>query len=171
MLRKTLQSLLCAAALVPLVAGAKTLLQAGRIHTSDPDQAVAEAMVWDGDGRLLAVGEGAVLKARFPEARGLLSTTAGCPNDVPRPVASNRAPASVSPPGGNPTTNVMGFVGHACAAKTEGAKVESAPSEAAVMNVRRGRAVIGFLGMSWKARHEAVNAGGPIFNTVSSNDL
>ena len=69
MLRKTLQSLLCAAALVPLVAGAKTLLQAGRIHTSDPDQAVAEAMVWDGDGRLLAVGEGAVLKARFPEAR------------------------------------------------------------------------------------------------------
>src|SRR5690606_15698482 len=69
MLRKTVLSLLCAAVLVPLAAGAQTLLQASRIHTSDPDQAVAQAMVWDGDGRIVAVGEGDVLKARFPHAR------------------------------------------------------------------------------------------------------
>src|SRR5690606_31759091 len=69
MLRKTVLSLLCAAVLVPLAAGAQTLLQASRIHTSEPDQAVAQAMVWDGDGRIVAVGEGDVLKARFPDAR------------------------------------------------------------------------------------------------------
>src|SRR5690606_40939261 len=69
MLRKTVLSLLCAAVLVPLAAGAQTLLRASRIHTSDPDRPVAEAMVWDKEGRILAVGEGDVLKARFPDAR------------------------------------------------------------------------------------------------------
>src|SRR5690606_39888889 len=69
MLRKTVLSLLCAAVLVPLAAGAQTLLQASRIHTSDPDRPVAEAMVWDKEGRILAVGEGDVPKARYPDAR------------------------------------------------------------------------------------------------------
>ncbi len=69
MLRKTVLSLLCAAVLVPLAAGAQTLLQASRIHTSDPDRPVAEAMIWDKEGRILAVGEGAVLKASYPDAR------------------------------------------------------------------------------------------------------
>jgi hypothetical protein len=88
------------------------------------------------------------LTARLPEAPGLLSTTAGYPNDVPNPVESNRAPASVSPPGGNPTTKVIGLVGHAGAAKAEGANVESAPSAADVMNVRRGGVVMEFLEVS-----------------------
>jgi len=70
MLRKTLLSLLCAAALAP-AAHADTLLQAARIHTSDPARPVAEAMVWGDDGRILAVGEADALAAEYPGARRL----------------------------------------------------------------------------------------------------
>lgn len=45
-----------------------TVLTAARIHTSHPQQPVAEAMAWDASGRLLAVGEAAQLLASYPAA-------------------------------------------------------------------------------------------------------
>ena len=44
------------------------LLTAARIHTSDPQHPLAEAMAWGGDGRLLAVGDAKTLSARWPDA-------------------------------------------------------------------------------------------------------
>lgn len=44
------------------------LLTADRIHTSDPTRPVAEAMVWDGEGRILAVGSAADLQREWPRA-------------------------------------------------------------------------------------------------------
>lgn len=41
------------------------------IHTLDPARPTAEAMVWDDDGRLLAVGEAAQLAAAFPAAEAI----------------------------------------------------------------------------------------------------
>lgn len=70
--RKILLSLLCAAAAVlPAAVHADTLLRAARIHTSDPERPVAEAMVWDEAGRILALGDAAALEAGFPGARQL----------------------------------------------------------------------------------------------------
>ncbi len=69
MLRKTLLPLLCAAVLLPTAVHARTLLQAARIHTSDPALPMAEAMVWADDGRILAVGTAPELQAQFPDAR------------------------------------------------------------------------------------------------------
>ena len=66
--RRILVSLLCAAACLP-AAAAETLIRAARIHTSDPALPVAEAMVWDDAGRIVAVGAAAELAARHPEAR------------------------------------------------------------------------------------------------------
>ena len=63
---------LCAAlvAALPGVAAAdgERLLTAARILTSDPSMPVAEAMVWDAEGRILAVGDAAELAARHPAA-------------------------------------------------------------------------------------------------------
>ena len=70
MFRKTLLSLLCAAACMP-AAGAETLLQAATIHTSDPARPQVGALVWDDDGRILAAGDAVDLRARFPGARRL----------------------------------------------------------------------------------------------------
>lgn len=44
------------------------VLIAKRIHTSDPGQPTATAMAWDGDGRLLAVGNADALLQRYPAA-------------------------------------------------------------------------------------------------------
>lgn len=60
--------LLLATAAAPALAG-QTLLHNARIHTADPDQPLAEAMVWGADGRLLAVGGTGALLARWPDAR------------------------------------------------------------------------------------------------------
>ena len=44
------------------------LLTAARIHTSDAAQPLAEAMAWDGSGRVLALGDRKTLLARYPDA-------------------------------------------------------------------------------------------------------
>jgi predicted amidohydrolase YtcJ len=48
---------------------APTLLVDARIHTLDPAAPQAEAMAWDEDGRLLALGTKAGLRERFRDAR------------------------------------------------------------------------------------------------------
>lgn len=58
----------CVLACLPLHAGDHTLLRAARIHTSEPTAPVAEAMVWDREGRLVAVGPVDALSARYPDA-------------------------------------------------------------------------------------------------------
>jgi predicted amidohydrolase YtcJ len=45
------------------------VLTAARVHTSDPQRPIAEAIAWDQEGRLLAVGESEELLARYPDAR------------------------------------------------------------------------------------------------------
>lgn len=44
------------------------VMTAARVHTLDPSHPVAEALAWDGDGRLLAVGGADALRARYPDA-------------------------------------------------------------------------------------------------------
>ncbi|MCD9028188.1 amidohydrolase [Luteimonas sp. BDR2-5] len=44
------------------------LLQAQRVHTMDPGRPQADALVWDGDGVLVDVGDAATLRARWPQA-------------------------------------------------------------------------------------------------------
>ena len=46
-----------------------TLLTAARLHTGDPAQPTAEAIAWDRQGRLLALGEAEELARRFPAAK------------------------------------------------------------------------------------------------------
>jgi predicted amidohydrolase YtcJ len=67
MLRALLLSC-CLLACLPLQAGDHTLLRAARIHTAEPATPVVEAMVWDREGRVVAVGSGAALSARYPDA-------------------------------------------------------------------------------------------------------
>lgn len=50
------------------VSAEATLLHNARIHTFDPAAPAAEAMVWDAQGRLLAVGKSDALRARWPQA-------------------------------------------------------------------------------------------------------
>lgn len=45
-----------------------TVLEAARIHTSEPTQAEATAIAWDKAGRVLAVGEAAALRQQYPRA-------------------------------------------------------------------------------------------------------
>ena len=49
-------------------AGQVRVLTAARIHTSDPQQPLAEALAWDEGGRVLAVGSAQDLLARYPQA-------------------------------------------------------------------------------------------------------
>ena len=54
----------------PAVAEGKvTLLTAARIHTMDVARPAASAMAYDGDGRILAVGDIEALAKQFPQAR------------------------------------------------------------------------------------------------------
>ena len=54
----------------PAVAGDKvTLLTAARIHTMDVAKPLARAMVYDANGKILAVGEVEALAKQFPQAR------------------------------------------------------------------------------------------------------
>lgn len=50
------------------VAAPQTLLTAASIRTSDPDRPQATALVWDGSGRLLDVGDAAALRRKYPLA-------------------------------------------------------------------------------------------------------
>lgn len=45
-----------------------TVLTADRIHTSDPQRPQVQAMAWDSTGRLLALGDAAELRAKYPQA-------------------------------------------------------------------------------------------------------
>lgn len=47
------------------------VLTAERVHTSDPAHPVAQAIAWDAQGRILAVGGADDLRARYPDARRL----------------------------------------------------------------------------------------------------
>ncbi|MFH1599284.1 MAG: amidohydrolase family protein [Pseudomonadota bacterium] len=49
-------------------AGGEHLLVAKRIHTGDARTPVAEAMAWDAQGRVLAIGSAQALSARYPDA-------------------------------------------------------------------------------------------------------
>ena len=51
------------------LAGQVQVLTAARVHTSDPQQPVAEALAWDQDGRVLAVGSTQEMLARYPQAQ------------------------------------------------------------------------------------------------------
>lgn len=50
------------------LAGQVQVLTAARIHTSDPQRPVAEALAWDEGGRVLAVGSAQEVLARYPRA-------------------------------------------------------------------------------------------------------
>ncbi|HET8898654.1 MAG TPA: amidohydrolase [Rhodanobacteraceae bacterium] len=66
--------LLAAATLLALTGpafAADTLLVNATIHTMDEAQPEASAMVWDEDGKLLAVGASDALSARYPDAQRL----------------------------------------------------------------------------------------------------
>lgn len=52
-------------------AGEVRLLTAAQIHTSDLSRPVAEAMAWDGEGRIVAVGSAEDLRANWPQAEVL----------------------------------------------------------------------------------------------------
>ncbi len=59
---------LCGLAAIAQAADVR-LLTAARIHTSDPAQPQAGAIVWDAAGRILAVGDAGALARRYPQAR------------------------------------------------------------------------------------------------------
>ena len=66
--------LLAAALAAPSLAhaaGEVTVLRAARIHTENPAQPLAEAMAFDSEGKVLALGDAATLKAQFPDAAAL----------------------------------------------------------------------------------------------------
>lgn len=67
-MRRVALVLALAAACGVAQAEGESLLVAGRIHTGDPGQPVVEAMAWDAQGRVLAVGSAADLAKRFPRA-------------------------------------------------------------------------------------------------------
>lgn len=46
-----------------------TIVSAARIHTMDPAMPRVTAMAYDGDGRILALGEAAALQERYPDAK------------------------------------------------------------------------------------------------------
>lgn len=60
----SLASLIAAA---PLMAAEPTVLTASRIHTMDPRQPQAEALAFDADGRIVAVGSRDALLKRYPK--------------------------------------------------------------------------------------------------------
>ncbi|NZA26442.1 amidohydrolase [Luteimonas sp. SJ-92] len=72
-MRRTLAAfvlVVCFAAATAHAAGER-LLTAARIHSADPATAPADAMVWDGGGRILAVGRADALRGEYPDAEVL----------------------------------------------------------------------------------------------------
>ncbi|MCM2355442.1 MAG: amidohydrolase family protein, partial [Arenimonas sp.] len=68
-MRRTCLALALSLAVVMPASAATHLLTAARIHTGDAGRPVAEAMAWDEEGNLLALGSASELRQRFPEAR------------------------------------------------------------------------------------------------------
>jgi predicted amidohydrolase YtcJ len=67
--RHLVLTLLLSGLLAPqLGAAGVRVLTAARIHTSDGDKPLAEAMAWDESGRVLALGDAKALLARYPDA-------------------------------------------------------------------------------------------------------
>jgi len=68
-MRPLLVAALAVAGVLPLVANAtETRLENARIHTVDTRQPQVEAMVFDADGRILAIGSNSELRTRWPQA-------------------------------------------------------------------------------------------------------
>ncbi|MFT3669174.1 MAG: amidohydrolase [Pseudoxanthomonas sp.] len=59
----------CALALAGMAHAQVNVLTAGRVHTSNPAQPVVQALAWDEQGRILALGSTDELRARYPDAR------------------------------------------------------------------------------------------------------
>ena len=59
----------CVLALAGAAQAQVQVLTATRVHTSDPDRPVVEALAWDATGRVLAVGDAKALLARYPDAK------------------------------------------------------------------------------------------------------
>ncbi|MFU8878047.1 MAG: amidohydrolase [Wenzhouxiangellaceae bacterium] len=51
----------------PVAADPAGMIVNARIHTVNPDQPRAQALAWDADGRILAVGDGDELRRRWPD--------------------------------------------------------------------------------------------------------
>jgi predicted amidohydrolase YtcJ len=64
----------CALALAGAAQAQVQVLTATRVHTSDPDRPVVEALAWDATGRVLAVGDAKALLARYPDAKRIDAT-------------------------------------------------------------------------------------------------
>lgn len=64
----------CALALAGAAQAQVQVLTARRVHTSDPDRPVVEALAWDATGRVLAVGDAKALLARYPDAKRVDAT-------------------------------------------------------------------------------------------------
>ncbi|TQM17664.1 hypothetical protein FB548_1049 [Pseudoxanthomonas sp. 3HH-4] len=64
----------CALALAGAAQAQVRVLTATRVHTSDPDRPVVEALAWDATGRVLAVGDAKALLARYPDAKRIDAT-------------------------------------------------------------------------------------------------
>ena len=60
-------STILALLLSPLAAQPTGMVINGNIHTMNPDQPTAQAMVWDRDGRILAVGKSEDLASQWPD--------------------------------------------------------------------------------------------------------
>ena len=67
----TVLSLALLSIATPTLAAGVTVLTAARIHTMDPARPRAEAMAFDADGRILALGNRDALLARYPTAARL----------------------------------------------------------------------------------------------------
>ncbi|MGR4874982.1 amidohydrolase [Pseudoxanthomonas sp. LARHCG66] len=64
----------CVLALAGAAQAQVQVLTATRVHTSDPDRPVVEALAWDATGRVLAVGDAKALLARYPDAKRVDAT-------------------------------------------------------------------------------------------------
>ncbi|MBD9435319.1 amidohydrolase [Pseudoxanthomonas sp. PXM03] len=64
----------CALGLAGAAQAQVQVLTATRVHTSDPDRPVVEALAWDASGRVLAVGDAKALLARYPDAKRIDAT-------------------------------------------------------------------------------------------------
>ncbi len=68
-MRGCMLGLLLFACAVSSGAAEVSVISAGRIHTSNPERPLAQAMAWNDEGRVLALGTVAELHARYPDAR------------------------------------------------------------------------------------------------------
>ncbi len=67
-MRRPIVAVLLFACAVGSMASEVTVLSAGRIHTSNLERPAAQAMAWDEQGRILALGTSQELHARYPDA-------------------------------------------------------------------------------------------------------